>query len=117
MLGLPWELLDDNAYELACQACEILVQVATEEIRQKIRTVGVFTYRKGKRGRGRELMNEVEIGGLVLKPGDRLEPSASLLDVAKFNTKAIPFEAIFWRPHFDTRGALVVRGIRRNPLF
>lgn len=76
---------------------------------------GRLRYLKGRKGAGRALTASVPALGLLA--GDRLEPTASMPDVALFDSAPVPFEAVFWRATRDPRGACLDTVVRRNPVF
>lgn len=98
ILGLPWRLNEDDDYDQACARCEIRVRV-TEPIRRAI--LKELHYDKRNKGaKGRALRNAVPIAGL--RANDRLEPTATLIDVGEFDTMALPAAVIFWRSENET---------------
>ena len=89
------------------------VVVDTEAKRRAIIRDGGPYYDK-KRQMGRVLAREVpELG---LEPGDRLDPSPGLPDVAAFSAAPLPMHVVFWRRHtIDRQCTDPVQ--RRNPIF
>ena len=52
---------------------------------------------------------------IELLPGDRVEPTATMVDVAMVRTKKVPFSVTFWRKHFRDK-AVADRVKHRNPI-
>ena len=52
---------------------------------------------------GEGLYEDVRIGGIQLKAGDRLEPSRDLPEVGQFEYSDPPFKCMFWRMALDDR--------------
>ena len=48
-------------------------------------------------------MEPCVVAGVQLYIGDRLEPTADIVDVARFETTPPPFSAVFWRMSKDDR--------------
>lgn len=113
--SMPHAARADEDYDEACRARQHPILVATEAIRQAILTEGRLHYRKGRKGMGRELRAPVPLLGL--RQGDRLEPSPTLMDVAKFDDQPVPFQAVFWRASRDARGSIQDQIFRPNPVF
>lgn len=112
LLEWPWEERAEDSYELDCRAREIVVPVNSQEHRDAI--VAGLVYLKGRKGRGRTMTSRV--GNLV--PGDRLVPSATLLDIEKLDSKAVPFVVVFWRARYEAPGGACLDAvINRNPMF
>lgn len=103
--GFPKKELSD--YLKACEACELhrtLDAKRYAEIRPKL------DYDKRPSGsRGRALLEDAPLS--QLQKGDRLEPCASLRNVASFEEHAPPCRVVLWRPSAET----LTR--HRNPLF
>ena len=57
------------------------------------------------------MSSDVLVGGVQLLEGDRLEPCADLLDVAKFEMQNPPFNVVFWRMATEDRV------VHRSPLW
>ena len=86
-------------YDDACASCEFQVRIATR--REQSLVLGQLRYDKRGHGcRGRGLSSAIPELGLLA--GDRLEPSALLRDVSKFEAMEPPFSALFWRPSNET---------------
>ncbi len=114
-------LVDDGwgkkatTYDEECSRHEIRVLVSTEHERAAIlRDGGLYTEKK-KKQLGRILKNDVVPFGL--RAGDRLEPSQTLQHSGLFETKALPFVAVFWRTRTDARGRNLSWVTRRCPVF
>ena len=108
---IRWHLNGDEDYFAACERCEHEVRlqgpndIATLErfLRYDKRTDG---------SRGRALTRDVQIRGVELRVGDRLEPSESLNDVgALVSISEFPTTIMFWRKSDET----LTR--HRNPIF
>ena len=94
VVGLPWHVNSDPDYDAACSRCERWA-VITPELRHVV--LRHLHYDKRPSGsKGRSLRQA--IASLGLRPGDRLEPNASLPDVADFEGLALPARVLFWRP-------------------
>ena len=98
----------EGEYELACERCEIWVMLSFET-HKKI--LGDLHYDKRRQGsHGRCVGSDIPELGLVAS--DRLEPSAFLDDVGRFEEiRDFPTPVLFWRQQRDT----LTR--HRNPLF
>ena len=107
-LHAKWPPVTIDDIERATSACEVRVRLTRES---HARVVAALRYDRRKEGaRGRALI--VPLPELGLKAGDRLEPSATLLDVGCFDDlTSFPTVVVFWRRRAETR----VR--HRNPLF
>ena len=105
---LPWELKTHEDYESSCTACEQTLALPRADW-DKVRAALYYDKRKAG-ARGKALM--YAIPELSLEKDDRLEPHASLEDVAGFELcTAWPMRAVFWRRSREA-------GVRRrNPLF
>ena len=105
---LPWPEATDNDYDQACRACERWVILETLQMWRRVRAN--LVYDRTKRGsHGRALTCNIE--PLQLLKGDRLEPCATMQDVALFDTAPVlPARVLFWRPSEETRSK------HRNPL-
>ena len=101
---LPWTLHDAETYEQACQECEIDVDPSEEQWNELRNLLRHDRRREGSRG----LSLTAPVESLLLRKGDRLEPTEDMLDVAQFNHERQP--ARFWRRSQES----VV--LRRNPL-
>ena len=104
-----------NTYDDACKACEIEINVDSEDVRALIVDHGALKFDKRKKGNG--LVIQVDVPALKLKKWDRLDPNISLPNTADVYLKVLPFVCSFWRAHRDSKGRLLDRLLRRNPLF
>jgi hypothetical protein len=91
----PWAKKTMTVYEQACEACEVKVTVNSRQEMSHI--VGNLQYDKRRVGSsGRALISDVL--RFHLCKGDRLEPSASVPDVAAVELCTdYPIELTFWR--------------------
>ena len=90
---LRWRCNAAGDYEMAASRSEIKVTLANRaEVDQIAR---LLFYDKRKKGGGRCLHADVIHHGLI--SGDRLEPSAELIDVGAFEESATPITVTFWR--------------------
>ena len=97
-------------YYGACIRSEIKVSLRDEDDVQRI--VQYLRYDKRTQGnQGRCLTRDVNVNGVSLKVGDRLEPSEKLPDVGSLEDLRTPSEIIFWRKDRET----LTR--HRNPIF
>lgn len=106
--ALRWRPNTDDDYLEDCRRCSRRVNIATDELRDRIAN----RMRYDKRGagvHGRALT--ARFPDLALEVGDRLEPSAELPDVGLFDEASTPFVALFWRVSEES----ITR--RPNPLF
>ena len=100
-------LMDQDAYEEACDRCEHGVQV-TAANHKLIGDLLVWHKKKGIKGR----IVAQDIPAIGLLKGDRLEPSPTLPDIGNFEIIAsYPTRVVFWRSSGDPRVK------HRNPLF
>lgn len=98
--GLPWREKNLESYQEACARCEIRVAIPDASRHRNIRNVLFYDKRKDGSS-GRALRDAIP--DLGLEPGDRLEPSSSMPNVADFyNIYEFPCEAVFWRPSLET---------------
>ena len=104
---LRWPETTDADYDLACDACEVKIIVATLEQRKHITDALKFD-KRDKGGRGRCLVRDLPAWNL--RELDRLEPSVEIPDVAQFDEHPVPFRATFWRASEETATR------HRNPL-
>ena len=108
VLHPPFPEKDQVAYEEACAACEVWVELESKAQHQVV--LGSLFYDKRKRGsKGRSLSRDIP--ALKLLQGDRLEPSKSLENVGHFEDLEPPCTVLFWRPGNQTLT------LHRNPLF
>jgi len=109
--GCPWRENSLTDYDDACDVCEMICDVAADD-HAAIRDI--LAYDKRKDGnRGLCLTQPYRCGLIDLEVGDRLEPSATMLDVGLFLSGAVhfPVRCVFWRKAMET----LTR--HRNPLF
>ena len=96
---------------------------------QRAVVAGMLQYNSERRGRS----ITADFPALGLEKGDRLDPSATLPDVATFESKPTPFQCVFWTmrtqrvlhevymtpPNTDCRGllfvALTLKAMHINP--
>eukprot|EP00959_Pyramimonas_sp_CCMP1952_P467966 9492458-Pyramimonas_sp.AAC.1 len=114
--GHAWGTIDDDQYERDCSSCEIRVWIRTELDRDAILRGGLKFQSKSKKVNGRALQCRVPRFP-QLRPQDRLDPSPGCLDTGQFEEATLPFEACFWRRHFDQKGACLDPVSRRVPIF
>lgn len=108
---LPWAPITQEDYNASCTACEIDVVVPNRETHAAIRAALYFDRRRNG-SRGRALQRDVEVGGVWLRSGDRLEVSPYLDNTFAFDAvRSFPFTVRFWRRNAETIVA------RRNPIF
>ena len=105
----------ERSYEDECTSHEIRVNIINEDVRDTILEMGMLHFARNRKARGRVLA--ADIAALGLKRGDRLEPSSQLSDTNDFESRDLPFTAVFWRPRVDERGRIASWTLRRNPLF
>ena len=107
-----WPDFTMQDYEEACQLCEVFENVTSMTVLRAIRGSLFYDRRKGTSG-GAGRCLRLPVAGTRLIKGDRLEPSASLPDIAgidKLVASDLPVTLTFWR-------ALQQRVKHRNPLF
>jgi hypothetical protein len=109
VLEFPWKLKDMAAYEAACDACEVLVQIRSAA--EFAVLIGALWFDKRKVGSsGRAVRRDLPQFRLVR--GDRLEPTGEHPDVfAVDGITKFPIDLVFWR--------VAAEGLtrHRNPLF
>ena len=100
VLGAPWHVNTDADFADACKKCEIMVYLSKETHKQVCDALFYDKRRDGNRGR----CLSIDIPGLGLKAGDRLEPSQSLPDIGRtFDECAnFPVMVFFWRRSEET---------------
>ena len=103
-----WNPFTAAQYNEACERCEKSV-VITDEIFPRLKAALLYEDKKGKQGR--VLQSDINVGGVALLKGDRLEPFSGLPLVVRFDAMRPPFQAIFWRPFLESRTR------HRHPLF
>ena len=107
--GPPFSAKTQRHYDEACEMCEFHVTITR---RQHAVIMGLLEYDKrphGNHGRALAAPGMPELG---LLPGDRLEPTADLVDVASFDKlQNFPVTVLFWRHNNETMT------LHRNPLF
>lgn len=107
-LGMSSPAKDWSWYQSACASCEIVVSKVSSHARDRCLALLEADRRKeGARGYAlREAVPELD-----LAKGDRLEPTAALVDSDKLSTTPCPATLVFWRRSCE-------RGVRRrNPVF
>ena len=97
-----------RAYDAACSACEIALDLDLENDLTAVKAA--LRFMKGRSGQAGLLLN-YDIPHLGLKKGDRLESSAMMPDVASIFLCRAPVPVTFWRASEETLAR------RRNPLF
>lgn len=109
--ALVWIENGDDDYFEACARCEHIVTLRNSDDLQKI--LRLLRYDKRKDGsRGRALVGPVDVAGVSLCAGDRLEPSLTLTDIGNVEyLNEFPQAITFWRPSSET----LTR--HRNPIF
>eukprot|EP00959_Pyramimonas_sp_CCMP1952_P270713 5659226-Pyramimonas_sp.AAC.1 len=102
--GMLYPDRDEDEYERACERCEIRINVNSEKLRSAI--LGCLTYEiSGRSAKGRVLMSSIPgFPELGLERLDRLDPSPSMINPNLFEQYDLPFEAVFWRTHYDISG-------------
>ena len=100
-------------YSAACTACEMWVKIPDAATHRELKAALAYDKSTGggnkKDARGRALL--IDVPGLGLKAGDRLEPSPTLVDVAEFDRLPVGTPVLFWRRPSET----ICR--HRNPIF
>ena len=96
-------------YEAACDACEVLVTIRTATQARRLQAALRFDNRRGgTRGR----IVQVDLPDLNLLSDDRVEPSASFVDVGRdIRELPLPIVITFWRSSRET----ITK--HRNPIF
>ena len=90
------------SYDAMCAICEIIITVSTEAERSALLSALHFIKTKTNTSRsGRVLKHAVQVSGVSLEAGDRLEPSAGLWDIMLLDSKRLPLVVTFWRAHYD----------------
>ena len=99
----------ESDYFLACTRCELPVRVQDVHTLSALR--GLMKFHKKRSGvQGLALVQDFP--PLMLRRGDRLEPTPAFPDIGLIFTLAtLPVDLVFWRPLRET----IAR--RRNPLF
>ena len=105
---LPFRVNEDVDYDTACRRCEIRTTISRE---QHGRLKGILRFDKRDQGsKGLALTRPFPELGLHI--GDRVEPTATLEDVGKFDAiDTFPCDVLFWRLAEETMCQ------RRCPLF
>ena len=94
--GIPWIDRRHEDYEETCQKCEKTLTIRT--VAERTALVRAMEYLKGDKGRGRTIVvDEITIGGVRLRKGDRLDPSPTLVDPGKLEITTLPVVVTFWR--------------------
>jgi len=97
--SLRWRENDLGDYESACNRCMITVRLRNDQQRDAV--AAKLRYDKRANGsKGRALVEP--IARLGLEANDRLEPSATLHDVAQFDALSTPCTVVFWRPSAES---------------
>ena len=106
------------SYDAMCANCEIIITVSTEAERSALLSALHFIKTKTNTSRsGRVLKHAVQVSGVSLEAGDRLEPSAGLWDIMLLDSKRLPLVVTFWRAHYDDRNRCTDSVNHRNPIF
>ena len=111
-ISMPSRSNDEIDYFTACDRCEIRLQLDAAD--HAIVCASLFyDKRSGDGGKGRCVRGNLALSGnQSLQVGDRLEPSATLLNVGDFDAvKVFPYSVVFWRPSSETMAR------HRNPIF
>ena len=109
--GLPWEPVSQEHYDDACTAAEIVAVIPDRDTHARVRA-NLFFDRRRAGSHGRALQSDVACGDLLLRNGDRIEPSEYLSDVFSFDfIKHFPATVLFWRPRRQSIS------LHRNPIF
>ena len=110
----PWPGKHGEQYNSWCLACEIMVIIRSEADRQCI--LEQLVYLKGSRPTYRGRTIRCSVPRLDLLAGDRLEPFEGMTDIGEFDSRGVPFQALFWRTHLDEHGRISDAVIHRCPL-
>lgn len=106
-LGMPSPAKNWSWYQSACGKCELVREVSTTVRDHCLAHLEADRRKDGARG----YALRAAVPALHLAKGDRLEPTAALVDTDKLSTTPCPATLIFWRRSQET-------GVRRkNPLF
>ena len=95
----PWNPYTRQDYDADLLRHKISIPVPNIATRQAIYRSLMYSFKFF----GRVVKFPIRVGGVDLLVGDRLEPTASMLDVGDFETKVPPFNALFWRGSTDDR--------------
>lgn len=98
-VSFPYRENADDEHAAAAARCEIKVMI-TQELHKAI--LPLLRYDKRRLGgHGRTLLRDVPVAGL--QANDRLEPSAALADVGRYENLAdFPVELTFWRCSWES---------------
>jgi hypothetical protein len=98
--GGPWTPYSEAARRRDADRSSIFVTVCDIATRSLISKI----LRYKKKFLGRALIKPIKVGDINLIPGDRLEPSLTLRDVADFEAlENFPFQVVFWRMFGEDR--------------
>ena len=110
-----WPLRVGGDYEAACRACEVDVNIRSKPDAVQLALALKWTKNKNHIG-GLVCYRAVKINGTEVRPGDRLEPSASLGDIGALTDIPCPNKVVLWRPNFRS-GKMCDPLSRRCPIF
>ncbi len=108
--GMVSKLRTHDDYELACQACEVKVNIVSLGMRDLV--AGQLATKK-KVG----IVVKEDIAPLGIKAGDRLEASHDVRIPMDFASLDVPFSCVFWRYNYDEAGRISDFVSHRCPLF
>ncbi|CAK0808811.1 unnamed protein product, partial [Prorocentrum cordatum] len=102
--------------QAACKMCEVHVRLTSLSSRKAL--VRALKWRKGGVGVGGRVVDyDLEVAGVHLQAGDRLEPSKEVLDVAALERLPLPRNVVFWRARRDHKQRLLDSVTHRCVLF
>jgi hypothetical protein len=101
-----------NDYDVACQACEIVVIITSAAVHRQIRNALFYDKRTNTIVQGGRCLR-IDLPDLNLNRGDRLEPTPTMVDIGNdFDMLCtFPVTCLFWRPTAETQTK------HRNPIF
>ena len=113
---MNWPLREQKDYFKAVAMCEKAVLIRHQ--RDVVHLLQNLKWANPKKSAGgRVITREVTINGVLLKEGDRLEPSDDLPDIAKLSSVRCPCQISFWRSRRDERGRPMDSVNHRCPFF
>jgi len=116
--GMQWQLRSNLMFEQACRKCEIRVTLLTQA--DRITLLRSLRWRKATKPvpiGGRIMVDDVNIGGVQVLAGDRLEPSTELPDTCALERSPVPINIILWRTHRDPQHRAIDCVSHRCPMF
>jgi len=115
---MQWQLRSNLMFEQACRKCEIRVTLLTQA--DRITLLRSLRWRKATKPvpiGGRIMVDDVNIGGVQVLAGDRLEPSTELPDTCALERSPVPINIILWRTHRDPQHRAIDCVSHRCPMF